>query len=344
MLALLALILLTAIRPTVDPASPTAPSARSPAEATNARDADLRLYDAIVRRVASGENYYVAAVDEQRARSFPVRPGFALRLPTLAVVQARLGILGSIVASSLLFAAIGIAWWRRCTAEGLVGTQRRVAVALILAGSSLLLNPYYHVLHELWAGGLIALSLALHRPGRWQAALGVAALALAIRELALPFVLLMGAMASWRRDWKEASAWAVLAAMFVAMLAYHHALAASHTTTADLAGPSWLTLRGLAGWTANVVMSSQLHALPIAIAGPIPILALLGWTGWRTTTGATVTLLLLGYAAAFMIAGRDGNFYWGLIVTPIVFAGLVFLPMSLRSLCQAAVDATHAKR
>ena len=47
----------------------------------------------------------------------------------------------------------------------------------------------------------------------------VAALALAIREHALPFVLLLGAMAVWRRDWKEAAAWGALVAVFCGAMA-----------------------------------------------------------------------------------------------------------------------------
>ena len=62
---------------------------------------------------------------------------------------------------------------------------------------------------------LIALAFGLHRPGRWGAALFVAALALALRELVLPFVLLMAAMAAWRKDWREATAWIMLVAVAV---------------------------------------------------------------------------------------------------------------------------------
>jgi hypothetical protein len=300
------------------------------------RDADLLLYDSIVERVAAGENYYDAAIAEQRARSFPVRPGFAVRPPTLAAIQGWIGPAGTMSASLLLVAAIGFAWWRRFKDEGSTPSQRRCAVALTVAGASFLLNPDYHVLHELWAGGLIALSLGLHRPGKWGAALAVAALALAIRELVLPFVLLMGAMAAWRRDWKEASAWGALVLCFAALLGWHHAVVAGHGRPGDLAGPSWLGLRGAAGWIGNVVHSSQLHLLPHAIGGPVLVAALLGWAGRRTAAGATAILLLLGYGLAFMIAGRDNNFYWGLIITPMLFAGLAFVPMSLRDLWQAA--------
>ena len=299
-------------------------------------DADLLLYERIVERVAAGESYYDAAISEQRARSFPVRPGFAVRMPALAWLQARIGGTGTIVASILLLAAIGLAWWRRLADEGAGSSERRYAVALVLAGSSFLLNSYYHPLHELWAGGLMALALGLHRPGRYLPAVAVAALALAIRELVLPFVLLMGAMAAWRRDWKEATAWGGLVLCFAILFGWHLSVVAGRTGLADHAGPSWLTLRGLPGWIGNIVQSSQLHLLPRPVAAPLLVLALLGWAGRRTLAGTTATLLLLGYGVAFMIAGRDNNFYWGLIVTPLMFAGLAFIPMSLSNLWQAA--------
>lgn len=300
------------------------------------RDRDLALYDAIVARVAGGESYYTAAFAEQRARSFPVRPGFALRLPTLATIQAALGPVGTTVAAFALLLAIGLAWWRRFGDEGASASQRRFATALVLLGSSFLLNATYHPLHELWAGGLIALALGLHRPGKWTAALGVAALALAIRELVLPFVLLMGALAAWRRDWRETSAWCALVAGFVVLLGWHFAIVAQYQRAGDLAGPSWLVLRGLEGWIGNVTQSSQLHLLPGPIAILVPVLALVGWASRRTPSGITATLLLLGYGLAFMIAGRENNFYWGLIVTPILFAGLAFVPAALRNLRQGA--------
>lgn len=300
------------------------------------RDADLLLYGNIVERVAAGDNYYDAALAEQRARSFPVRPGFAVRLPTLAMIQALIGPTGTMAASVLLLAAIGVAWWRRFGEEGVSGSDRRIAVALVIAGSSFLLNRYYHNLHELWAGGLIALSLGMHRAGRWGGALAVVAVALAIRELVLPLVLLMAAMAGWHRRWRETAAWGALALGFAALLEWHHAVLASQTSLADPVGPHWLSLRGLPGWIGNVIESSQLHLLPIALAGPIAVLALLGWAGRRTPAGATTTLLLLGYGAAFMIAGRANNFYWGLIVTPVLFAGLAFAPSALADLWTAA--------
>ena len=323
----LVLLVLAASLAVAAQAAPTAPIAT---DSGAPRDRDLALYQAVVARVAAGESFYAASTAEQRARSFPVRPGFAVRLPTLAWIQAAIGPLATALAAYALLAGGALVWWLRLGDEGASGSQRRFGVALMLLGSSFLLNSTYHPLHELWAGGLIALALGLHRPGRWGPALAVAALALAIRELALPFVLLMAALAARRRDWRESAAWAALAAAFAAALVIHLGVVAQYQRADDLAGPSWLALRGVHGWIGNVVDSSPLYLLPLPLAVVIAALALFGWCSRRTPSGIAAGLLLLGYGLAFMIAGRDNNFYWGLLVTPILFAGLAFVPQALR--------------
>ncbi len=165
------------------------------------RDDDLALYDRVIERIGKGENYYTVAAEEHRRSHYPLRPGVAVRLPTLAYLLAWLGDGGQVAASALLVLAVLAAWWRRLGEEPGGADRRMIAMALLALGASLGLNRYFFTLHELWSGMLLALAFGLHRPGRkWGAALAVAALALAIREHALPFVLLMAAMALWRRD------------------------------------------------------------------------------------------------------------------------------------------------
>ncbi|MBX7501561.1 hypothetical protein K3181_08915 [Qipengyuania sp. YG27] len=300
------------------------------------RDDDLAFYDRVIERIAGGENYYDFIVEEQRASDYPVRPGIAVRLPTLAYLHAWLGEPGMLVLAVLLLGACVWAWWRRLGDEPGGPPRQRIGAALMLMGGSLGLNRYYFVLHELWAGMLLALAFALHRPGRWGASLAVAALALAIREHALPFVLLMGAMAAWRRDWRETAAWAMLVLVFLAAMAWHLSLIAPHVLPTDPASPDWLVMRGLSGWLGNVVLSSNLRFLPHAIAGPLVLLMVLGWAGWKSPAGATGTLLYVGYGLAFMLAGRANNFYWGAVVAPAMFVGIAFVPMALASLVRSA--------
>ena len=301
------------------------------------RDDDLAFYDRVIERVEHGENYYDFIVEEQRARDYPVRPGLAVRLPTLAWIHASLGEPAMIaLAVALLFACIW-AWWKRLGEEPGGGRFRLLGTALMAMGGSLGLNRSFFVLHELWAGMLIALAFGLHRPGRWGAALFVAALALALRELVLPFVLLMAAMAAWRKDWREATAWIMLVAVFAAIMVWHLSLIAVQEVPSDPVGPDWLVLRGLSGWLGNIVLSSNLRLLPHELASPVVILMALGWAGWKSSAGTTGTFLYLGYGLAFMLAGRANNFYWGAVVAPAMFIGLAFLPMALPSLVRAAL-------
>jgi hypothetical protein len=309
-------------------------------QAQRPRDEDLSLYDAAITRIRAGENYYDFIVAEHRKGHYPVRPGIAVRLPTLAYLDAAMGVNGAAPAPIAMIVAVALmlgvirAWWGRLGEEPCSEKQRLFGTVLMFMGASLGLNRYYFVLHELWAGMLIALSLGLHRPGRgrWIGAWLAAALALAIREHALPYVLLMGAMALWRRNWREGAAWGALVAIFAAGLAWHVHLVAAHTLPGDPAGPSWLAMRGLGGWLSNIVLTTNLRFLPHWIAGPVVVAMILGWAGWRSEAGTYATLLFLGYGAMFMIAGRDDNFYWGAVIAPAMFVGLAFVPMAAGSL------------
>ncbi|MFT4026216.1 MAG: hypothetical protein QM676_05385 [Novosphingobium sp.] len=301
------------------------------------RDDDLQVYDHVIARLRHGESYYPAVAAEHRAIGFPLTPGFAVRLPTLAYVEAAIGPAGEYIAAVLLLAAVLLAWWRRLGSEPGGAEHRLLAMALLTIGAVLVLNAYFFRLHELWAGMLLALSFGLHRPGKWLPAWLAAALALAIRELALPFVLLMAAMALWRRDWRGGAAWSALAALFLVGLALHLNAVAALVRPGDLVSASWLELRGLSGALSNLTLSSNLRYLPHWLAGPLVVLMVFGWASWRSPAGAFGALLFTGYAVAFAVAGRDENYYWGMLVTPCLAMGLAFLPQGARSLWRAAV-------
>ncbi len=314
-------------------------------EAERPRDEDLALYDRVIARIQKGENYYDFIVQEHRRANYPVTPGLAVRLPTLAYIEAWLGDPGQIVAAIVLMFAVLFVWWRRLGTEpGGEQQGRLLTLAFLFVGVSLGLNRYYFVLHELWTGMLLALAFGLHRVdretgGKWGASLAVAALALAIREHALPFVLLMAAMAFWRRDWKQGAAWSALAAAFLVVLKIHLDIVAAQVLPSDRPSDSWLAARGLSGWLSNIVLSSNLRFLPGWMAGPAVMLMITGWAGWRSPAGAFGTLLFLGYGLAFMIAGRPDNFYWGAAIAPAMFIGLSFSGRAVKSLVAAAFPA-----
>ncbi len=330
--------------PSVHPPIAAAVSGASSVIATpgdDGKDNDLRLYRLIIERVKHGDNYYVAATESQRDNAYPVAPGLTVRLPTLAYAAAFLGPIGVAVVALILLAVVLMAMHRRFSAEPGGEAFRLFGVVLLFVGLATSTHPSYLVLHEVWAAEFMALSFALHRPaqGKWLGALIAAAAALAVRETALPFVLLMVAWALWHRRWREGAAWALLVAVFAVALTIHVHLAEAQIRPGDPISPSWLVLGGLQGFLYKVINSSSLNMLPTIIAGPAVILALFGWTGWKSPMGNFATMLTFGYALAFMIAGRDNNFYWGVIITPILFMGLAVMPFAVKSLWHRAFGA-----
>jgi hypothetical protein len=265
-----------------------------------------------------------------------VRPGLAVRLPTLAFLSAYLGTTGLFVLAGALGLGVVAAWWRRLGEEAGGAERRRFAILLLVIGGIVGLKPQYIVIHEVWAGLLLALAIALHRPGRWRAAWVAVALALAIREHALPFALLIAAFAAWRRDWRELAAWVALMALFAGGLAWHLHEVSRYLLPSDRPSPPWLVFDGLAGWTDKVIQSTTLYMLPRPLAAALALLPLAGWAGWKSRLGAFCFLLFVGYGLLFMIAGRPNNFYWALVVTPAWFVGYAFLPMTLKSLLASA--------
>lgn len=297
---------------------------------------DLILYEAIVSRLAAGETYYPATAEELRVGIYPLKPFIAFRLPTLAVVAARIGRPGLMALQWALFTAMLIAWWTRLDGEFADGRRRVSAVMLAAAGVAVAVTGRYLYLHEVWAGALVALSLALHRPERWGWSVAVAALALAIRELALPYVLLMAALALWRRDWREFGAWAVVTLLFGVAMWLHQAAVAEVVLPSDPPSPGWAALGGWAGMLRTFYLAGPLRWLPAVAAAPIIILSLFGWASWKSPTGLAATLMYVGYGLAFMLFGRANNFYWGLIVAPAFLVGLAFLPRAFSDLALAA--------
>lgn len=315
-----------------DVASPAAVTSAAPPRQANA---DLILYETITRRVAGGEEYYPVAADELRRGDYPLKPFVAFRLPTLAVAGAWIGRPGMLILQWCLFAAMLAAWWVRLERQFEARHRRVSAVMLAAAGVAVAVTGRYLYLHEIWAGSLIALSLALHRSERWGWSVVAGAAALAIRELALPYVLLMAALALWRRKWREFGAWAAVALLFGIAMLLHQAAVAEVVLPSDPASPGWAALGGWAGMLRTFHLAGPLRWLPAVAAAPIIILSLFGWASWKSRTGLAATLMFLGYGLAFMLFGRANNFYWGLIVTPAFLIGLAFVPAALGDLRRA---------
>lgn len=332
-LGLLAAVMLLSLWPAVQEASSgQAARAAAAAESPAKGDEDLALYAAIISRVAAGENYHAVAADEQRNRGFPLRPFVTMRLPTLALVIAALGIGWAHALQMGIAMAAVLAWNKKLARETVDGWQRLALLGLLSVGLLPVLFPYYITLHDIWAGALVALSLGLYRPDRWLPSLIVAGCALALREQVLPFVLLMAAFALWHGRWRELMGWAVLTAAFAGLLVWHMQAVAAVILPADHNSPPWTVMGGPSAALNFLWQTSPLLDVPALLSYPLIVLSVFGWFSWRSEAGLFGGLLLCGYMLAFMITGRPNVFYWGFTVAPLLLAGLVFARTGIQDL------------
>ena len=332
LLALLLALCLTAL------ASPDPQAMGSPAQG-HTDQTDLALYEKIVAGVRGGENYYVAAADALRAGSYPLRPFFTFRLPALATVMA--AVPAWLPLRYLLFALVGCvagAWANRLRGA-LARPLPAVAAAVLLLGSLLTFLQYELApFHEIWAALLIALSLALRRPGRWIEAVALGLAAMLIRETAVLYVVVMAGFAWFEGERREAWGWAAALLLFAAALAAHAFAVAGVTGPTDPMSPGWSGLLGFGFFVKSITLATALQMFPLWAAALLVGLALFGWASWRDPLGLRMVALLAAYAAAIGTFARVDTFYWGLMAAPVFLLGLLFAPAGIRDLVVRALD------
>jgi hypothetical protein len=334
-LCLLAALFASTLLVLASPAPP--PVTADPAHAGDNR-ADVDLYRTIVADVRHGAPYYQAAAAELRTGDYPLKPFVTFRLPTLALIQSALPSLAVTVLLYALAAGVMLAWFLRL-GDGLAGWRPRViALFLLAAGLAAFVQAELAPFHEVWAGLLVALSLAMWRPGRWVDAAAVALVAMLVRETAALYALVMvgAAMVDGRR--REALGWAAALAVFAVAVALHAHAVSLVVRPDDLHSPGWAGLLGPGFFVRAISVSTALHLAPDWIAALLLGLSLFGWASWRDPLAARALATLLAYAMLLSLFGRVDTFYWGLLAAPLSLLGLGFAPDGLRDLIAAALD------
>lgn len=324
-----------AVAPNAPPASPasrdTAPVAQAETGATGRAKGDMALYSRVAARVAAGEGYYAAALAEHRASGYPTRPFVTIRLPTLAWAQAAIGADGvRWLALALVAGAIAALWWR---SPALASVEERIiAAALLAAGGGAALSRLAGYDHDFIAGVLLSLALLAYRADRWWPSLLAAAAALAVRELAAPFVLLWLAFAFEQHRWREAGAVAGLLALVAAGLVAHAHAVDALRLPGDLASQGWNALAGYGVPLAGLAQLTGLRHVPAMLAAPLAVLPLLGWAGLGGRMGLFALLWFTGLATGMALFARPQNYYWVELALPAYAIGLAFAPRGLTEL------------
>ena len=306
---------------------------------------DLGLYAYAAGQAAHPTTFYPRVIAEQRREGYELRPFVTVRPPTLSFLLAALG---SDVArhGALALLALGslALWWLQLGREGV----RLVPRALDLAALSTGMLPAFAVqapyMHEVWAGLLISASLASRRTDAFRLSIVLGLAAALIRELAAPYLVVMAVLALMGRRPREAAGWGAAIALFASALAFHAHMVEALLIPSDHYGAGWVKLSGwpfvlhAAQWNAVLAVGPAwltVIAVPIALAGAAT---------WNSSLGRRLAAVLLAYVLAFAVIGRPENFYWGLLIAPLLPPGFAracrALPLGWRYLNRSSGTAS----
>jgi len=305
---------------------------------------DIDFYRAVVARVRRGEPYDLVAVTEQRARNYPVRPFLAVRPPLLATALSWAPSLAPAATILRLLALAVVAAWAFRLRQARPGPRwMGWTVFCVAAGAAgAMVGEAASLFHEAWAGVLIALSLALRTEKRFAAAVILGLVAALVRELAMPYLLVMAVFAAAERRRWEATAFAAALTSVLIALAFHAEAVQPLVTAHDPVSLSWLAL---GGWRFDLAVSNWTAVGPMvgAWSGALLLpLALLGAGSWKDRTGLRLVTFLGGYIVGFLFIGRPNNNYWGLVIAPLLGVGLALAPAALRDLWSRALRPAEA--
>jgi hypothetical protein len=334
-LALLALLLLATLLALASPGPP--PTSHDPAHRADDQ-ADVVLYETIVQGIRGGGSYYPVAAQALRGGDYPMRPFVTFRLPTLAVVQATLPPTTTLILLYALVAGVVFAWYRRLRGAFIRPAPGWIAMALLAGGLVAFVQSELASFHEIWAGLLVALSLAVRRDGKWVEAVAIGLIAMLIRETAALYVAIMAAFAFAEGNRKEAIGWAATLGVFAIVIAAHAHAVSLVVRETDPASPGWAGLLGFGFFVKTMQLSTALAMAPLWLAAPLVGLALFGWSAWNSALALRTLATLVAYAVLLALFGRADTFYWGLMIAPTLLIGLAFAPDGVRDLIARAQD------
>lgn len=334
-LALLAVLLLASFTALLSPGPP--PVSHDPAQRADDQ-ADVLLYESIVAGVRGGGDYYAVTADALRSGDYPLKPFVTFRLPTLALIEASVPRPATLGLLYLLATGVFAAWFVRLRPAFARPPPLAIGLALLAGGMTAFIQPDLASFHEIWAGLLIALSLALRRRERWVEAVAIGMVAMLIRETAALYVAIMAVLAYVEGQKREAIGWGTTLAALALVITCHAHAVAQVVHAADPASPGWAGMLGFGFFVKAMTLSTALDLAPPWLAAPLVALALFGWAAWRNAVAMRALVVFAGYAVLLALFGRTDTFYWGLMIAPTLLIGLAFAPDGLRDLLAAALD------
>lgn len=293
------------------------PPAVVPAEGAVAAG-DVVSYARIIERMRSGEGYYPAAHEVLVADGYGTRSVFNWRTPAWPTILAALppgG--GQVLLGALALGGVLLVYRMLRSAGTAVAGVSVLAVGLSFGA---VLAPEAVVFSEVAAGVLILVSVAAYGNGwRWLG-LVAAIVALFLRELSAPYVLVCMVLAMRGEHRREFAMWCGGVVLYLAYFGWHWWMVAQQLGPMDRAyGEGWVTFGGLDFVVATAGFNGLWALGPDWLPAVLLPLGLLGLWAWPRGRGlATVGV----YLAAFLVIGKPFNAYWGAVYTPVLMLGL----------------------
>lgn len=305
---------------------------------------DFKCYQAIVENIRAGQDYYTAAGHELRTRGYATGSTFNWRLPVLAWTMGHLPndqlahLFAIILASSTL-----LIWMNFLSKE--------YPFNRVLMGSLLLISPIIisiigdiYFAHEFWAGTLILFSVGAYAKGWHILSVVAGLLGLYIRELTLPFVLVMAGLSFYEKRHSEALTWMIGITGYFILFYFHRSILSGLITKSDFVqSKGWLAFGGWSFVLSTFQMYPYLLLAPKWLSAITLPCAILGLIGWRGTLGTRITLTVSIYICSYLFIGLPYNEYWGLMYTNLAIVGLINTPGSIASLWRSTFKAYYTK-
>lgn len=290
---------------------------------------DQELYRTVVERVRAGENFYPATMAAQRERTYPVQPALAVRPPTMTWWLALFPNTGTRTAA-LIALQFGALIALRQSMSDRPSAEALGVVALAVAGLFGAFFPDNVYLHEQWSVLLIMLSLAAYR--RPWLMVGLALLAVLVRETALAWLAAIVLNGLWQRDWKRAGMAAAAIALAAGLWLIHAQFVAAQVQPGDLTSPGWVRFGGLPLVIDALRRNLVLTGLPGPLVLALVAASLAAMLRWGREMERTAAIGSAGFLAALTVFGRPDNGYWGFMAAPFVLLGLPLLIREARAL------------
>lgn len=282
---------------------------------------DVVLYRRVVDHVRAGENYYDAVAQLHREMMYPLKPFVTVRLPTLAWFHAHLGLMTMMVLVVALIATVPVVWYFVLKRQGFGFGWRATMIGMLAVGGALGLDTRTPYIHDIWAGLLLSIAIALDRRKLFAVQLALVVLATLIRELAFPFLLVMLAHALVIRARGQVAA--IVGAMgFVAIVLFLHKLAVDAVVLpGDYASGGWSSMRGPMGFARDMSFLAGYDKLPLPLVILISLAPFGGWLAYGLRDDFRAFTWFSGFALTISIFARADNFYWAQLMFPAYLLG-----------------------